>query len=218
MDRHPNSTSGRPRSHRAATPELVNASSLRLARWAAAAASAGLTRSSAAKVAGVTRRTLQRALAAHGADPLVVRDLQLGEALKWESAGGQALEEAVSRSMTWLRSVSSDPRADVRELVAALGATVAAAHRLTEAGSRRAKRLQPEKPQPQNQFDHQALLSAVAQACEEARTLPPGQQGQAFEAIHQQLCGNHQMSIDVEVVEPLATVDSDSVPQEPARP
>ena len=210
MNRHQKTPTGRPRGQQAAAPELENADSLTLARWGAAAASAGLTRSSAAQIAGISRRSLQRALRQHGADPLVARDLQLGEALKWESAGGRILEEAASRAVHWLRRCEAEG-ADLRETGAALAATIQAGHRLSEAGARRAKRLAPVQ-QPQTQrFDLESFLSTVATACSEIRQqLPPDQQGQAFEQLHQQLRSDQQGQAD--------PIDVEALPVEPEPP
>jgi uncharacterized protein (DUF2267 family) len=207
MSRHPKPPTGRPRGQQAAAPELDNADGLALARWGAAAASAGLSRSSAARVAGVSRRTLQRALRQNGADPLVARDLQLGEALKWESAGGRALEEATSRALNWLREVTEDPEADTREVAAALGASVSAAHRLTEAGSRRSKRLAPIDQPKAHQFDLQGFLTSVASACEQVRQLPIEHQTAAFETLHQNLY-LEQQSTEIDAIDIEAVTDS----------
>jgi hypothetical protein len=212
MDRHAKPATGRPRSQEAAVPELQDATPLQLARWAAGAAAAGLTRSSAARVAGVTRRTLQRALAAHGADPLVARDLQLADGLRWENRAGAALEEAVSRSLAWLRSASADPEVDPREVAAALGATVQSAHRLGEAGARRSKRLQPQAPEQHNRLDHQQLLAAIGQACQTVRALPPELQEQGWERLREQLHGDQQQG---QALEP---IDVEAKPVEPEQP
>jgi hypothetical protein len=208
MSRHQKHATGRPRLQPAAAPELEGIDSLGLARWAAAAASAGLSRSSAAAISGTSRRTLQRALRQHGADPMVARDLQLGEALKWEGQAGAALQEAVSRSLAWLREASANPETDARTMAAALGATVGSAHRLGEIGARRAKRLAPvEQPQGQR-FDLEGFLGQIAQACSEVRQLPPEQQEAGWEQLRQQLKADQPQgqAIDVEatLVEPTA--------------
>ena len=135
----------------------------------------------------------------------MARDLQLADGLRWENRAGAALEEAVSRSLGWLRAASADPKTDVRELAAAMGATVSAAHRLGEAGARRSKRLQPQAPEQQSRFDHQQFLATVATACAEVRALPPEQQPAAFDRLHQQLHGDQQQGqalepIDVEAL------------------
>lgn len=195
MNRHQKTPTGRPRGQQAAAPELENADSLTLARWGAAAASAGLTRSSAAQIAGISRRSLQRALRQHGADPLVARDLQLGEALKWESAGGRILEEAASRAVHWLRRCEAEG-ADLRETGAALAATIQAGHRLSEAGARRARRLQPEQPQQQNRADIGALIEQLAAAAESIKALPANQQDHAWATVRQQLRSDQQGQAD----------------------
>ena len=204
MDRHQKPPTGRPRLQPAAAPELEGIDSLGLARWAAAAASAGLSRSSAAAISGTSRRTLQRALRQHGADPMVARDLQLGEGLKWESAGGRALEEATSRALQWLRTATADPEADSREVAAALSAAVASGHRLSEAGARRAKRLTPvEQPQGQR-FDLEGFLGQIAAACQEVRQLPEAEQEVGWEQLRQQLKGDQQgQALEPIDVEPL---------------
>lgn len=199
MDRH-KPTTGRPRLQPAAAPELQDADSLTLARWGAAAASAGLSRSSAAQIAGTSRRTLQRALRQHGADPLVARDLQLGEALKWETAGGRILEEAASRAVHWLRRCEAEG-ADLRETGAALAATIQAGHRLSEAGARRARRLTPEQPQQQNRADIGALIEQLGQAAEAIRALPPDQRDGAWKRVREGLRPDQQQAIDVRVIE-----------------
>jgi hypothetical protein len=148
--------------------------------------------SATASLAGYTRRHLQRIIQAHAHDPLVRRHQLEAEALAWEREGGQALREATSRATNWLRQATSNPEADPREVGAALSAAVASGHRLAEAGARRAKRLAPaEQPQAQR-FDLQGFLSSVASACAEVRQLPPDQQGQAFEQLHQQLKDDQQ--------------------------
>lgn len=202
MDRHKPAT-GRPRLQPAAAPELEGIDTLGLARWTAAAASAGLSRSSAAQIAGVSRRTLQRTLRQHGADPVVARDLQLADAVRWEASGGRILEEAASRAVHWLRRCEAEG-ADLRETGAALAATIQAGHRLSEAGSRRAKRLAPAKqPQPQR-FDLQGFLSNLADACGQVRALPPEQQEAGWEALRERLRSDQQAQaqpIDARVID-----------------
>lgn len=203
MDRHQKPATGRPRLQPAAAPELEGIDSLGLARWAAAAASAGLSRSSAAQIAGVSRRTLQRTLRQHGADSLVARDLQLADAVRWEASGGRILEEAASRAVHWLRRCDAEG-ADLRETGAALAATIQAGHRLSEAGARRAKRLAPvEQPQGQR-FDLEGFLGQIAAACQEVRQLPEAEQEVGWKRLRQQLKGDQQgQPIDVEVIEDL---------------
>lgn len=139
----------------------------------------------------------------------MARDLQLADGLRWENRAGAALEEAVSRSLGWLRAASADPKTDVRELAAAMGATVSAAHRLGEAGARRARRLQPEQPQQQNRIDPQQLLSAVAEACAEVRALPPEQQEQGWERLREELRNDQQREQGLE------PIDVEALPVEP---
>lgn len=79
-----------------------------------------------AQLCGYTRRHLQRVIAAHAHDPLVARHGLEAEALEWEREGGQALREATSRALGWLRKSSANPEADPREVAAALGASVQA--------------------------------------------------------------------------------------------
>ncbi len=155
-----------------------------------------------ASLAGYTRRHLQRVIQAHAHDPLVRRHQLEAEALEWEREGGHALREATSRATSWLRQATANPEPDTREVAAAFSAAVASSHRLAEAGSRRARRLQAiEQPQAQR-FDLQGFLSSVASACAVVRQLPPDQQNQAFKELHQQLKtgqpSQSQKSIDVE--------------------
>lgn len=204
-------STGRPRGQKAASEELARMSGVELARWGAAACAGGLTQRSAAKLAGVSRRHLQRLLAAHADDPAVQRDQLLADAIGWERQGARTLAEACSKAAEWMRSVSNNPNADTKEVAAAFGATVAASHRLAEVGSRRARRLQPQD-QPQTQrFDLQGFLSTVASACAEVRQLPPDQQGQAFEQLHQQLRSDQQG----QALEP---IDVEALPVEPEPP
>jgi hypothetical protein len=142
----------------------------------------------------------------HGADPLVARDLQLGEAIKWENAGGRALEEATSRALQWLRAATANAEADPREVAAALSAVVASSHRLSEAGSRRAKRLQPAEQLQAQRFDLQGFLEQVGQACSQVKALPEADQPAALAALRKQLNSNTEPHgqtelIDVEVIE-----------------
>jgi uncharacterized protein (DUF2267 family) len=83
--------------------------------------------------------------------------------------------------------VTEDPESDPREVAAALGGTVSAAHRLTEAGSRRSKRLAPSDQPKAQKFDLQGFLTSVAGACEQVRQLPTDQQAAAFRTLHQEL-------------------------------
>lgn len=198
---------GRPRSGQAAIPELAQLQGLDLARWASGCISGGLTVSATASLAGYTRRHLQRIIQAHAHDPLVRRHQLEAEALEWEREGGQALREATSRALGWLREASANPEADAREVAAALGASIQAGHRLSEAGSRRAKRLAPvEQPQGQR-FDLQGFLSSVASACAEVRQLPPDRQPEAFEALHQQLKADQPHALE--------PIDVEALPVEP---
>lgn len=71
---------------------------------------------------------------------------------------------------------------------------------MTEAGARRAKRLQPvEQPQAQR-FDLEGFLDQIAAACNEVKTLPETEQPAAYEALRQRLKADQQQAIDVEVV------------------
>lgn len=178
---------------------------VQLARWGAAACAGGLTQRSAAKLAGVSRRHLQRLLAAHAADPLVQRDQALAAAIRWENQAGEALEEAVSRSLAWLRRCEAEG-ADVKETAAALAATVGSAHRLGEAGSRRAKRLAPQQQLQQGRMDLSQTLAQLAEAAEHIRQLPEADRDAAWAGVRQQLHSNQQRGddaeppIDVEIV------------------
>lgn len=210
MDRTQPAPLGRPRSAEPAAPELQGASALDLARWGAAACAGGLTQRSAAKIAGISRRHLQRLLARHADDPLVARNRGLAEAVKWEQQGGAVLAEAASRAVHWLRRCESEG-ADVRETAAALAATIQAGHRLSEAGSRRAKRLQPEALQMSQGFDLEGFLSQVAAACEAVRALPAEQQPAGWEALQQRL----RAEPEPEPTDPLEPIDVDVLALEP---
>lgn len=204
MDKSPRPSPGRPRGAEAASTELKSLDSLGLARWAAAAEAGGLSRRSAAQLAGVSKRHLQRLLAAHADDPAVQRDRLLSDAIRWEQQGARTLSEACSRAAEWMRSATNNPNADAKEVAAAFGATVAASHRLAEIGSRRAKRLTPEQQPKTQRFDLQGFLSSVADACAEVRQLPPDQQEAGWEALRERLRTDQQGQalepIDVEVV------------------
>lgn len=194
---------GRPRSGQAAIPELAQLQGLDLARWASGCISGGLTMGATASLAGYTRRHLQRIIQAHAHDPLVRRHQLEAEALEWEREGGQALREATSRALCWLREASANPETDAREVAAALGASIQAGHRLSEAGSRRAKRLAPvEQPQGQR-FDLQGFLGQIAQACSEVRQLPEAEQEHGWEQLRRQLKAEQPQgeALDVEVQE-----------------
>jgi ParB-like chromosome segregation protein Spo0J len=171
-----------------------------LARWGSAAMAGGLSQRSAAKLAGVSRRHLQRLLYAHADDPAVARDRLLADAIAWEQQGARTLAEAASRATSWLRQATSNPDADPKVVAAAFSATVAAGHRLSESGARRARRLAPTQPEQQGTFNHHQLLAAVAESCSQIRQLPAAEQERAFDALHQQLRGEQQ-PIDVEVIE-----------------
>ena len=167
-----------------------------------------------ASLAGYTRRHLQRVIAAHAHDSLVQRHGLEAEALAWEREGGQALREATSRALGWLREASANPEADPREVAAALGATVQAGHRLTEAGARRAKRLQPiEQPQGAR-FDLEGFIASLADACGQVRALPPEQQEAGWEVLRERLKADQQQALDVVVVETPETIDVESMRSE----
>jgi hypothetical protein len=161
-----------------------------------------------AQLCGYTRRHLQRVIAAHGSDSLVQRHGLEAEALAWEREGGHALRKATSSALRWLREASANPETDPREVAAALGASIQAGHRLTEAGARRAKRLQPiEQPHGQR-FDLEGFLGQIATACNKVKALPESQQPAAYEALREQLRSDQQEGqalepIDVDVIEAL---------------
>ncbi len=167
-----------------------------------------------AQLCGYTRRHLQRVIQAHAHDPLVRRHQLEAEALEWEREGGQALRESTNQALLWLRKASANPEADPREVAAALGATVQAGHRLTEAGARRAKRLQPVEQPQGTRFDLEGFLSQIAAACNEVKALPESEQPAAYEALHQRLKADQQQALDVVVVETLETIDVESMPSE----
>ena len=193
-------------------PELERMDGLQLARWGAAACAGGLTQGSAAKLAGVSRRHLQRLLAAHACDPFVARDSAMAQAVIWERQGGVALQEATSRALSWLREVSADAGAEPRVVAAALAASIQAGHRLNEAGSRRAKRLQPVAQQPnQNHFDLQGFLGQIALACEEVKALPPEQQEAGWEKLRAELKAEQQLEADDSVIDVEIRVDQSDI-------
>jgi len=201
MGKDQQALSGRPRSGQAAIPELARLKGLDLARWASGCLSGGLTMGATAQLCGYTRRHLQRVIAAHAHDALVQRHQLEAEALEWEREGGQALREATSRALGWLREASADPGTDPREVAAALGASIQGGHRLTEAGARRAKRLQPVEQQQGQRFDLEGFLNQIAAACNEVKALPEAEQEGAYEALRQRLKADQPQAIDVEVIE-----------------
>jgi hypothetical protein len=214
MENRSPGTTGRPRGSDAAVPELQGADTLTLARWVAGATSGGISQRSAARLAGISVRHAQRLMDRHAGDGFVARDRLIGQALRWEQQGAEALAEATSRATNWLREASGNPEADPREVAAALGATVQAGHRLTEAGARRAKRLQPVEQPQGTRFDLEGFLSQIAAACNEVKALPESEQPAAYEALRQRLKADQEQALDVVVVETLETIDVESMPSE----
>lgn len=146
---------------------------------------------------------MQRFLADHAANPEVLRSQAIGEAVRWEKQAGFTLQEATSRALSWLRRCE-EQGSDVREMAAALAATIQAAQRLSEAGTRRAKRLQPQMEPQRQQFDLDGFLGQVAAAAEAIRSLPEDQQPDGWQRLRRQLHEAPEQEqvvpIDVEVV------------------